>query len=159
MGSMGQSSASAFSSAASMATNWALGTGPGHMTFGPNSSHIGNLKNLPAVQGAIELYKQKNSNVLNNGCECGELQPVTNYGSPFGASGYTQAWLDMNPTWHFVGSFTIAVYPVSCSEVMVVVTNTSSFTSFAYGMAPNWERSSFGPMGNMRQTYWWTQPI
>jgi putative transposase len=45
-------------------------------------------------------------------------------------------------------------------SLMFVLNNTTSFKSFAYGAppAPAYERSTFGPAGNMRQTYWWTEP-
>ena len=75
-------------------------------------------------------------------------------------SGYADAWIDLNPTWHFVGSFRIDIYPdPSCRYITFVLANNSSFRSFAYGIAPDWERSTFPFMGNMRQTYTWTEPI
>jgi hypothetical protein len=63
----------------------------------------------------------------------------------------------MNPTWHFVGSFNIEVFPAGGEDIKVIIKNNSSFKSFAEGVGPAWERSTFSPMGNLRQTYWWTQ--
>ena len=148
---------SAFGSTVSMSLNWLFGTGPDNMTFGPNSPHIANLRDLPAVQGAIALYNKKNQNAFNDSMGCSAIQPVTNYGSPFGAEGYIDAWADTNPTWHFVGSFTVEVFPAGGSDVKVVINNNSSFASLTNRIFPAWERSTFGPMGSMRQTYWWTQ--
>jgi len=150
----------AFGSAAGMTFNWLTGTGPDHRTFGPNSPHISNLRKVKYVQNAINLYNDKNGDISHCGCSesTAMMASVTNYGSRFGAKGYLDATLTHNPTWHFVGKFTIEIFPVGCNDIRVELTNNSSFKSFAYGIAPAWERSTFGPMGSMRQTYSWTQP-
>ena len=142
----------ALSDAMRMTLNWLTGTGPDDIVHGPSSPHI---PNLPSVMKAIDFYNNKNSG--NFDCGCPQLLDVKGYKSKFGAKGYFDATVTKNPTWHFIGSFAINVYPVDCFNVRVEVTNNSSFQSFAYGIAPHWERSTFGPMGNMRQTYWWEQ--
>ena len=149
---------SAFQSTVEMSFDWLFGTGPDLRIFGPDSPHIDNLRNIQAVRDAVEWYESKNQSSLDS-LNCDGLVPVDNYRSSFGASGYTDAWLDLNPTWHFVGSFSIEVDPISLNEIKITLRNTSSFESFFYGMASNWERSSFAPMGNMRQEYWWTETI
>ena len=108
------------------------------------------------ITNARDLFYSKNNGV----CGCNAMQPVTNYRSGFGAKGYIDAWKTGNAAWHFVGSYSVEIYPVeNCTKLQFVITNNSSFTSFAYGVAPSWERSTFGPGGNMRQTYTWTEAL
>ncbi|MFT0214059.1 hypothetical protein VQ643_15900 [Pseudomonas sp. F1_0610] len=114
---------------------------------------------VPAVRKAILYYEAKSAEGLES-CNYTQIEPVTDYKSSFGASGYLEAWVDMNATRHFVGSFKIEIFPTErCDKVRVVLTNTSSFESFFYGLAPHWERSTFGPMGNMQQVYWWEEQL
>lgn len=54
---------------------------------------------------------------------------------------------------HFLGSFSIAIFPAGCK---INVTNNSSFTSFSYGQGPSW---SYGPMSNLYQTYSWDERL
>jgi hypothetical protein len=58
----------------------------------------------------------------------------------------------------FVGSFT----PMIISDGMTLtytIQNTTSMKSLLYGLAPDWFRSTWGPGGNMTQTYIFTEPI
>jgi hypothetical protein len=64
----------------------------------------------------------------------------------FGAVGYAQA--GANPVAQFVGSFRWSV-----SGNILTLTNTTSFKSLTYDKGPQWQRSSFRPMGNTHQTY------
>jgi RHS repeat-associated protein len=64
----------------------------------------------------------------------------------FGAVGYSQA--GANPVAQFVGSFRWSI-----SGGILSLTNTTSFKSLTYDIGPQWQRSSFGPMGNTHQTY------
>lgn len=139
-----------------MAISWALGTGPTHRNFGPDSPMTKGLQQTPAVSAARELFYSKNQGK----CSCMDIEPVSNYGSGFGVQGYVEATASGNGAWHFVGSFTITIYPEeNCTKLRLVLWNNSSFRSFAYGKGPAYDRSSFGPGGNMTQIYTWTEPL
>jgi RHS repeat-associated protein len=142
-----------WSESASMAWDWASGTGPSSRTYGSGSSPVNEMMNAPGVQAARQLYDQKNKN--NKGCDCKDALPVTNFAASFGLSGLWNAGL--NPTQQFVGSYRVDIYPEPGCKKKIVISNTSSFRSFAYGIFPDWARSTFGPMGNMSQTYSWTE--
>ncbi|OZB58092.1 MAG: hypothetical protein B7X39_18765 [Lysobacterales bacterium 14-68-21] len=138
-----------WSDATTMTIMWATGAGPTQLDFGPTSSEAQEMEDSPGVLAAEALYLQKNAAKLK-GCEGGELQPVTNFAFHFGLKGLFTSGL--NPTEQFVGSYRVDVYPMGDNVMNVIVTNTSSFRSFAYGIMPAWDRSQFGPMGNMSQT-------
>src|SRR5215469_11367606 len=121
----------------SLTWQWLSGTGPDSQTFGPGSSPASEMQNAPGVQAALNLYNQKNQ---NQGCDCRNAQPVTNFAAHFGLSGLFKAGL--NPTEQFVGSYRVDIYPMPGCKKKIVITNTSSFRSFAYGIAPDWNRSS-----------------
>jgi len=74
----------------------------------------------------------------------------------FGVTGLFAAGLD--PVEQFVGSFPSAITSDG-KTLTYTITNTSSFTSLMYGIAPDWSRSTLGPGGNMTQTYIFTEPI
>lgn len=57
-----------------------------------------------------------------------------------------------------MGKFRIDARVVG-DRVEYTATNNSSFRSFLYGIGPDWERARFQPMGNMRQTFFWTEPV
>lgn len=128
---------------------WATGTGPQHQDFGPDSSEAAEMANAPGVLAAVALYRQKNAARIT-GCDGSPLVPVTNYAAHFGLKGLFQSGL--NPTEQFIGSYRVDVYPAGAGQMDVVINNTSSFRSFAYGLGPDWGRSRFSPMGNMSQT-------
>jgi hypothetical protein len=134
----------AFKDSASMATDWALGTGPDTRVFGPGSTQVTDMMDAPGVNAARERLYSTNA------------QSVTNYSASFGLIDYLTT---SSPTQQFVGSYRVDVFTVDQGKnLMFVLNNNSSFQSFGYGVTPAWERSSFGPGGNMRQTYWWTEP-
>lgn len=142
----------AFKDAASMAIDWALGVGPANRTFGQGTIQVADMADAPGVNEAREYFYQKNAAAISSG---GPLQPVTNYRAGFGL---WDLLTTSSPTQQFVGSYAINVSPVS-NGLEFTLTNNSSFTSFAYGKMESWERSSFGPGGNMRQTYTWREPM
>lgn len=80
---------------------------------------------------------------------------VTNFGAKFGLKGLFTADTMME---QFVGIYTIDIH-VSGGMANFTLSNNSSFKSFSYGVGPAWERGSFAPMGNMRQTYSWSEPV
>jgi hypothetical protein len=131
--------------------NWARGTGPKERNFGPNSVQVQDMRNAPGVQKARQFFDCKNSH-------SGPLQDVNNYDAGFGLRGAWQAGL--NPTQQFIGNYTVDIVPNEDGTATFTLFNTTSFTSFSYGLGPDWERSPSNPyMGNMRQTYYWTEPI
>ncbi|MBT9097053.1 RHS repeat protein [Methylovulum psychrotolerans] len=138
---------------ATMTWQWFSGTGPSSQSYGPGSSPVEEMKDAPGVQAARQLYDQKNKG--NMDCDCKGAVPVINFAAGFGLKGLWNAGL--NPTQQFVGSYRIDIYPDDGCKKTFVLSNTSSFRSFAYGIGPDWSRSTFGPMGNMSQTYSWTE--
>lgn len=136
-----------------MTWDWLSGTGSVDRSFGPGSSPVTEMKNAPGVQAARDLFDRKNKN--NSNCDCGELDPVTNFAASFGLKGLWSA--GFNPTQQFIGSYRVDIFSYEGCKRLIIITNTSSFKSFGYGIAPDWSRDTFGPMGNMSQTYWWIE--
>ncbi|WP_244953581.1 RHS repeat-associated core domain-containing protein [Xanthomonas axonopodis pv. vasculorum] len=136
--------------AISLTYQWATGSGPQHQDFGPGSSEAAEMANAPGVLAAEALYRKKNAQRIKNNCDKSTFEPVTDYAASFGLKGLFQSGL--NPTEQFIGSYSVDIYPSGDGQMDVVINNTSSFKSFAYGLAPDWDRSQFGPMGNMSQT-------
>jgi hypothetical protein len=102
------------------------------------------MMDAPGVNAARDLLYKTNA------------QSVTNYRAGFGL---IDLLTTSSPTQQFVGSYRVDVFTVNQgADLMFVLNNNSSFKSFGYGVAPAWERSTVGPGGNMRQTYWWTEP-
>jgi len=138
-----------------MTYDWATGQGADNRVFGPGSIQVTDMMDAPGVNGARDLFYKKNAAALASG-NYDSLQSVTNYSAKFGL---TELFTTSSPTQQFVGSYRVDVLTVNGgADLQFVVTNNSSFQSFGYGVAPAWERSSFGPAGNMRQTYTWTEP-
>ncbi len=81
---------------------------------------------------------------------------VTNYGASFGIQGLFRAGLD--PAEQYVGSYRIDINS-NGKNLKFILTNTTSFTSFFYGIAPSWSRESMPYMGNMTQKIIFTEPI
>lgn len=87
----------------------------------------------------------------------GQKGAYTNYGAKFGLKGIYEAGTNM--TQQFVGSYNVDVYPRVDGQIMVQVTNTTSLTSFLYGIYPEWANTPSGWIGgDFTQTYTWTQP-
>lgn len=132
-----------------MTYNWATGSGADHYDFDGNTKNTEEMKTAPGVAAARALlYKKYNGHPP-------EGASVTNFGAKFGLKGLFTA---DTMTEQFVGSYTIDIH-VSGGMANFTLSNNSSFKSFAYGVGPAWERSSFAPMGNMRQTYSWSEPV
>jgi hypothetical protein len=131
---------------------WLTGTGPDNRTFGPGSNQVNDMMNAPGVNKAREYFYRKNAE------KCGTaLDPLTNYRAGFGLKGLWNAGL--NSTQQFVGDYRIDITPNQNGTITFNLTNTTSMTSFLYGLGPSWSRSTFGPGGNMSQTYTWTEPL
>lgn len=116
------------------------------------------IKKRPAVIISSAAYNTVQRDLFYQKNAGGTLDPVTNYSARFGVIDFLTT---TSPTQQFVGSYRMDVFAVDQGKsLMFVLNNTSSFKSFAYGAppAPAYERSTFGPAGNMRQTYWWTEP-
>lgn len=143
--------------AVSMTRDWVAGTGPENCTFGPRSDAAMDMKTSPGVERAREFFYKKNA---KNIAEGKPLVPVTNYSAGFGLQG---AWESgSSPTQQFVGNFRVDINPVNrngCNYLQFTLTNNSSMQSFLYGIGPHWERPSFGPGGDMWQTYTWEESV
>ena len=138
-----------------MAVDWALGLGSRNRTYGQESDQVQQIAQLPPVDAARQLYRQKNSSAKGGCCDASKLQPVTDYAAKFGFRQFMSATFT-SCAWSFVGSFGIDIYPLSCTKARVVVTNNSSFTSFSAGMGPSWIK---GPGSNLLQTYTWDETL
>jgi RHS repeat-associated protein len=136
----------------SMFWGWAFGTSPPNTVYGPGSNQSNDMMQSPGVQNALNYYQQKNAG------KCpGQQQPVTGYGYKFGPK---QLWdAGLNSTQQFVGSYSVNIYPGANGNVNIQVNNTTSMTSFFYGLYPNsWNPSNGYPMGNASQQYQGTAP-
>jgi RHS repeat-associated protein len=141
-----------------MAVDWALGLGIKERHYSVESNQLQDIRQLPPIGMAKQLYQQKNSAELSKGdcCNPSNLQSYTNYPAKFGLPQFAWATALQSCAWHFTGSFSVDVYPVSCKRVRLHVRNVSSFTSFSAGLGPSWNS---GPMSNTSQDYNWTEDL
>jgi RHS repeat-associated protein len=135
---------------------WWLGIGEPFKTFGPSSNAANDMKNAPGVNAARKNFQSKNSKVK---C-CKDLINYTNHAARFGVKGLIMS--GFNSTRQFIGSYRVDILVSGCTkakkcEVDFELTNTTSYESYLYGIGPEWERDTFRPMGNVRQTIWWTE--
>lgn len=141
----------------SMAFDWAAGSGENYRTFGADSFQSLQMQDSPGVNAARSYYIEKFSDALcSNNLDLTGMD-VTNFKGSFGVKEFISATYHMDATEHFVGSYGVEIYGGKSRTMNFRLTNNSSFKSFAYGMAPAWERSTMSYMGNMRQTYSWTE--
>jgi RHS repeat-associated protein len=146
-----------WSTAVGLTFSWAFGTGDDHRTF-TNNAVANSFRDARVVNQAREYwYKQVNAGnkTIYDG--------LTNFlgkkvwsGGNFGLSGIIAAGPD--PMEQFVGSFTPAISSDGIN-LNFTIQNTTSFKSLMYGIAPDWSRSTWGPGGNLTQTYIFTEPI
>ena len=160
-----------------MALDWALGTTPVNRALGNNlprtrsygeeSDQVADVRALPPIAIAKERYRAKNASQLGSDCcDPSKLQPwvSTPQDNPghFGPMEFLWATAHQNCAWHFLGSFGIAVDPVSCTRARFAVTNVSSRESFfrylkylgAKSLPPN---ATSGVGANLTQTYSWEE--
>jgi len=131
---------------------WLTGIAPPDTVYGPQTNQSQDMMQSPGVQNAINYFNQKNAGKCPN-----QWSPVTNYDYSFGPKGLWQAGL--NSTQQFVGSYSVNIYPISNGTLDVQVNNTTSMTSFFYGIYPNsWNPPNGWPMGNTSQQYVGTLP-
>ena len=104
----------------------------------------------PGVQNAINYFNQKNAGKCPS-----QWAPVKGYDYSFGLKGLWQSGL--NSTQQFVGSYSVNIYPNANGTIDVQVYNTTSMTSFFYGIYPKyaWNPSNGWPMGNTSQEMNW----
>jgi RHS repeat-associated protein len=132
--------------------DWMFGRGPEQKVFVPPSNEVNDLKHAPEVDRARQFFLKKNA---QNIAHKQPLQSVTNFKGKFGLPGLAKA--GTNSTQQFVGSFSVDIRPQPNGTVRYTVTNTTSFKSLMYGVAPDWNRSTFSPGGNVDQVYTWTE--
>jgi RHS repeat-associated protein len=140
--------------AGDMFSDWATGSGPATRNFGPETVQVQSMKHAPGTDAARDFFLAKNND------NCGQLESVTNYRAGFGLTGLWNAGLD--PTQQFVGNYSVNIIPNGNHSATFVLNNTTSMTSFLYGIAPSYSRDPFGsgwslPGGNMSQTFTWTE--
>jgi len=143
-----------------VALDWLLGTGSKHRNFGPNTNQARDMMDAPSVIKARDFYRQKYANSLS--CLCSPKMNfngsnVIDYIGKFKVWEFLEATINLDTTEHFVGSYDINIYGRADGKVSFFLNNKSSFTSFWEGIPPSWSRNSFGPMGNMTQTIYWTE--
>jgi RHS repeat-associated protein len=131
---------------------WLTGTAPPNAVYGPLTNQSQDMMQSPGVQNAINYFNQKNAGKCPS-----QWSPVTNYDYSFGLKALWQAGL--NPTQQFVGSYSVNISPNANGTLDVQVNNTTSMTSFFYGIYPNaWNPPNGWPMGNASQQYNGTLP-
>lgn len=123
--------AAATAQVAAMTAQFFSGLGNASPTFGPGTATSQVMGQSAGVQDVLNQYY---------------MLGRTNGLYSFGAVGYAQA--GGNPVAQFVGSFRWNI-----SGGILSLTNTTSSKSLTYDMGPQWQRSSFAPMGNTHQTY------
>jgi RHS repeat-associated protein len=126
--------------------NWVIGK-PMPTYFDSDTIQVQNMINAPGVEKARDAFRQKNI-----GKSWDKMEPLTNYGAKFGLSGAWRA--GSNSTQQFVGSYTVNIFPNSNRTVDIVLTNSTSFTSFLYGKGPSWNS---GPGRTQSQVYYWRE--
>jgi hypothetical protein len=140
-----------------MTIDWAFGTGDDTRTF-ENDPIANSFRDARVVNQAREYwYKEVNAGrkSIKDGVSNFRGEEVWSGGN-FGISGLFAAGLD--PMEQFVGSFSPAITSDG-TTLTFTISNTSSFRSLMYGIAPDWSRSVWRPGGNMTQTYIFTEPI
>ena len=131
---------------------WLTGTAPPNTVYGPLTNQSQDMMQSPGVQNAINFFNQKNAGKCPS-----QWQPVTSYRGKFGLKGLWQA--GTNSTQQFVGSYSVNIYPNPNGTLDVQIYNTTSMTSFFYGIYPNALNPPNGwPMGNTSQEYLGTVP-
>jgi hypothetical protein len=131
---------------------WATGTAPANQGFGPDTPQTQGMMNAPGVQNALNYFYAKNA-----GNAPDQQQPVTDYGVGFGLSGAVAA--GDSPIQQFVGNYRLDLYPNADGTISIQASNTTSMTSFLYGLYPNSMNPPNGyPGGNSSQLYYWTVP-
>ena len=148
---------SPWGTAFSLGFSWASGTGPTNMVF-INDNVANSFSDARVVKQARNYwYTQVKSGKKSI------FDGVSNFrgrkawtGGNFGAKGVWAAGLD--PMEQYVGSFTPTITSDG-TTLTFELKNTTSFKSLMYGIAPDWDRTSFGPGGNTEQTYIFSEPI
>ncbi|MDZ4151306.1 RHS repeat-associated core domain-containing protein [Methylicorpusculum sp.] len=139
---------------AQLTYNWVTGTGPANYSFGPDSANTVEMQTAPGVSAARDFLYNKYDGSPPEG------STVQGYRASFGLNGlFTADTLAEQ----FVGSYSVDI-KVSNGQANFSLSNNSSFQSFLYGIPLEWERNTFlsdtsTPMGNMRQTYTWSEPL
>ncbi|TAH17184.1 MAG: hypothetical protein EAZ08_14185 [Cytophagales bacterium] len=143
--------------AATLTKNWLTGTGGDEYVF-QNDAVANSFKNSRVVGQARDYWY----NEVKAGRKS-VSQGLTNFrgrkawtGGNFGFKGLVAAGLD--PMEQFVGSFSPSINSDGRS-LTFTIKNTTSFRSLAYGIAPDWLRSTFRPGGNVTQIFIFKEPI
>ncbi len=142
-----------------MLHDWATGSGPSSRSFGEGSPQVDALRHAPGTDRARDAFYAKNYGHIEHGMQA---SPLTNYASGFGLPGLRQAGEDA--TRQFVGDYSVEVREnPDATSVHFKLTNTTSMSSLLYHgpgtSLLNHDRSTFGPGGNMTQTYEWNEPL
>ena len=132
---------------ARMFWGWVSGSAPPMTVYGPGTNQSKDMMQSQGVADAVRKFNQKNAGKCPR-----QRVPVTHYDYKFGLTGLWQA--GSNSTQQFVGSYSVNVFPNANGTVNVDVYNTTSMTSFFYGIYPNALNPRSGwPMGNTSQEY------
>jgi hypothetical protein len=131
---------------------WVSGSAPPNTVYGPQTNQSMDMMQSPGVQNAIQYFNNKNAGKCPS-----QWAPVKGYDYSFGPKALWQA--GTNSTQQFVGSYSVNIYPNSNGTLDIHIYNTTSMTSFFYGLYPNaWNPSNGYPMGNTSQEYLGTVP-
>ncbi|HEX8586284.1 MAG TPA: RHS repeat-associated core domain-containing protein [Allosphingosinicella sp.] len=133
-----------------MTADWAAGTGPSELYFGPDSRNTKELRGSQEVDRARGYLYDKYDRPLRNG------DTVTGFKAKFGLRGL---FTTRTQAEQFVGKFRIDM-KVEGNNIRFRATNVSSLRSFLYGIGPSYQRHFQGlPFSNIRQVYEWWEPV
>jgi len=137
------------------------GTGPKTTIHGPDDPMTKQLMHAPGVNFARDQFEKNGRGYYDDfkakfGVFGGD--PWLPFGVP--VVGYDGLFGGVSLTRQVVGSYRVDIYAGPGGRLDFYVTNDTSFTSLAYGIAPSWNRSSSipTPMGTTSQTYYWSEP-
>ena len=131
---------------------WGSGTGPINSVIVDNHPMIPELKKSKEVERLRFMFYQKYKAGISGNAS------YTSFDSDFGAYGYlfdTHNW-----TVQMVGTFKGDIFLSEDGKNLIfVITDSKSMTSFFIHMLPSHERSFFSVGGKNYQKYIWTEPI
>lgn len=128
---------------------WALGTGAEYNVF-IDEDVANSMRDAPQVDEARNFWYKKAKKENSFGVD------VTNYKGKFGLSELIGS--GFNPIQQFVGSMRIDIFS-NGQNLTFIITNTTSFKSLMYGIAPDWSRNFMRAGGNTLNIYIWSEII
>lgn len=141
-----------------------FGVGPRTREFGPGSVMSVRMQDAYGVKGAKKYFYETRAETYKKQPKSLFIKPLKEYSAGFNpVLGPIRAWDDAVE--QFIGNYMVEIFPdPNVSRMKIVCTNTTSVHSFLYHIPgiKNYERGGgtpLTPMGNIRQTIFWNEPI